>query len=193
MITIEYLKTVCEIQWDWNNILGAIKEVYADKGFKSRADNFLRSRIVELCLPAFSSIIHIDEDGIDFELIVEGIKVFIEGKFGQGYLLKRGGTSKIKMKNYYGKINDETFEKFKSETKLDYLMIVDTKYYKVALTTREIAQKYYFTSGDGVKTVIPENELVYLDLDISNFTFPSSGVKISQVLNEVITDWIKNR
>ena len=26
MITIEYLKTVCEIQWDWNNILGAIKD-----------------------------------------------------------------------------------------------------------------------------------------------------------------------
>lgn len=193
MITIEYLKTVCEIQWDWNNILGAIKEVYADKGFKSRADNFLRSRIVELCLPAFSSIIHIDEDGIDFELTVDGMKVFIEGKFGQGYLPKKGGTSKIKMKNYYGKINDETFEKFKSETKLDYVMIVDTKYYTVALATRETAQKYYFTSGDGVKTRIPKDELVYLDLDVSNFTFPSSGVKISEVLNEVIINWIENR
>jgi hypothetical protein len=193
MITIDYLKTICETQWNWNHIFGAIKDVYLDKGFKSKSDNFFRSRIVERCFSVFSELIHIDEDGIDFELIVDGKTIFIEGKFGKGYLLKKGGTTNIKMKNYFGDITNETFEKFKSQTKLDYVMIVDTKYYTAALATRETAQKYYFTSGDGVKTRIPKDELVYLDLDVSNFTFPSSSIKISKELNEFIDNWIKDR
>ena len=64
MITIDYLKTICETQWDWNRIFGALVDLYSDKGFKSKADNMLRAKILELSVVTFSELIHIDEDGV---------------------------------------------------------------------------------------------------------------------------------
>jgi hypothetical protein len=97
------------------------------------------------------------------------------------------------MKNYRGKIDEEAFDRFKTENKFHYVMIIDREQLKVALASKETAQKYYVHEGDGVFSYLPYNELTYLDLDVSTFTFPSSGVKLSEVLNEVIINWIKNR
>jgi len=201
MITIDYLKTICETQWDWNRIFGAVVDVYSDKGFKSKADNFIRSRILELSVVTFSELIHIDEDGVDFILMVDGQEVLIEGKFQKDFFKQRKikGTNefhtcnKVKMKNYRGKIDEDAFNRFKGENKFHYVMIIDRECLKVAFASKETAQKYYVHEGDGVFSYLPYNELTYLDLDVENFTFPSSNVKLSGLLDEVIINWIKNR
>ena len=201
MITIDYLKTICETQWDWNKIFGAVVDVYSDKGFNSNSDNFFRSRILERSVVNFSQLIHIDEDGVDFILMVDNQKVLIEGKFQKDFFKPRKikGTNnyhtcnKVKMKNYRSKDIEKSFERFKVENKFDYVMVVDANSFKAALAPRETAQKYYVHEGDGVFSYIPYDEFTYLDLDISNFTFPSSNVKLSKVINEVIDNWIKNR
>ena len=43
MITTERFKKICETEFDWNMIFGAVKDAYNDKGFKSNSDNFLRN------------------------------------------------------------------------------------------------------------------------------------------------------
>lgn len=201
MIIIDHLKTICETEWDWNKIFGAVVDVYSDKGFKSKADNFIRARILELSVVTFSELLHVDEDGVDFILMVDGQKVLIECKFQKDFFKKVRNKktktfnvrNKVKMKNYRGKIDEEAFNRFKTENKFHYVMIIDREQLKVALASKETAQKYYVHEGDGVFSYLPYNELTYLDLDVSNFTFPSSGVKLSEVLNEVIINWIKNR
>ena len=201
MITVDYLKTICETQWDWNKIFGAVVDVYSDKGFKSKADNFIRARILELSVVTFSELIHVDEDGVDFVLIVDGKEVLIECKFQKDFFkrVKNKKTktfntgNKVKMKNYRGKIDEEAFNRFKTENKFHYVMIIDREQLKVALASKETAQKYYVHEGDGVFSYLPYDELTYLDLNVSDFTFPSSDVKLSDVLNEVIINWIKNR
>lgn len=201
MITTTELKKICETQWDWNKIFGAVVDVYSDKGFKSKADNFLRSRILELSVVSFSELVHVDEDGVDFTLMIDGQEVLIEGKFQKDFFKQRKikGTNefhtcnKVKMKNYRGKIDEEAFKRFREENKFDYVLIVDRECLKVALASRETAQKYYVHEGDGVFSYLPYDELTYLDLDVDNFTFPSSSVKLSEELNKVIKNWIINR
>jgi hypothetical protein len=195
MITINYLKKWFETQVDWDLVFGAIKQIYGDKGFRSKSDNFLRSRIVELCVEAFcDNLQYVDLIGCDYMMIFTDNNVRIEAKFGKNmFYVTENGSKNIKMKNYHGDVSEETFNRFKDEDKFDYLFLVDTKRYKVALATRESAQKYYQTKGDGVMTKIPHEELVFLDLDVDNFTFPSSDVEISKVILECIKTWIYDR
>lgn len=201
MISIQELKKVCETEFDWDMIFGAVKDAYSDEGFKSKSDNFIRSRIQELSVVTCSKLIHIDEDGVDFSLMVGDKEVLIEGKFQKDFfkLVRNRKTkkfhtgNKVKMKNYRGKINEHTFNRFKEENKFDYVMIVDANQLKVALASKETAQKYYVHDGDGVFSHLPYDELTYLDLDVNNFTFPSSNTKLSDEINETIINWIKNR
>ena len=201
MITIDYLKTICETQWDWNKIFGAVSDAYSDEGFLGNGDNFLRSRILEMAVVCFSKLIRIDEDGVDFSLMIDGQEVLIEGKFQKGFFKQRKikGTNefhtcnKVKMKNYRGEINEDTFKRFKEENKFDYVLIVDRECLKVALASRETAQKYYVHEGDGVFSYLPYDELTYLDLDVDNFTFPPSSVKLSKEIDQLINNWIINR
>lgn len=193
MITIQELKTVCEEDFDWNMIFGAVKDAYEDKGFKSNADNFIRAKVLELAVVSFSDLIHVDEDGIDFHLMVNDNLVRIEGKFLKGFFNKNGTCRDVKMKNYRGDVTEVAFNKFRTEDKFDYVMIVDRNCYKVALASRETAQKYYVSKGDGVVSQMPYKELTILDLDVNSFTFPSSDVKLSELIHETIINWIKNR
>jgi hypothetical protein len=174
-------------------IFGAIKDAYCDTGFKSNSDNFIRAKVLELSVVSFSNLIYVDEDGVDFSLNVNGQEVLIEGKFLKGFFKKNGTCSEVKMKNYRGDVSESTFQRFKNENKFDYVMVIDRNCYKVALASRETAQKYYVSKGDGVMAQIPYNELTILDLDISNFTFPSSSDRLSTVIHEAIINWIKNR
>jgi hypothetical protein len=193
MITIQELKTVCEKDFDWNMIFGAVKDAYEDKGFKSNADNFIRAKVLELSVVSFSELVHIDEDGVDFLLIVNGEVVLIECKFLKGFFKKDGTCKEVKMKNYRGKVDEEAFNRFRTENKFHYVMIVDRDCYKVALASKDTAQKYYVSKGDGVMSRIPYNELSVLDLDINSFTFPSSDVKLSELIHDTMINWIKNR
>jgi hypothetical protein len=193
MISIQELKTICENDFDWNKIFGAVNDAYCDKGFRSNADNFIRAKILELSVVSFSELIHIDEDGVDFLLMVDGKKVLIECKFLKGFFKSNGTCKEVKMKNYRGKVDEEAFNRFKTENKFHYVMIIDRDCYKVALASKETAQKYYVSKGDGVMSQIPYDELTILDLDVDSFTFPSSNVKLSELIHETMINWIKNR
>lgn len=193
MITIQELKGICETEFNWNNIFGAIKDAYSDSGFKSNSDNFIRAKVLELSIVSFSELNYLDEDGVDFSLDVNGQTVLIECKFLKGFFKKDGTCKDVKMKNYRGDVSESAFQRFKNENKFDYVMIIDRDKYKVALASRDTAQKYYVSKGDGVMSQLPLNELTILDLDLSNFTFPSSDVTLSSVIHEAIINWIKTR
>ena len=193
MITTEQFKQICETQFDWNMIFGAVKDAYSDKGFKSNSDNFLRAKVFELAIECFSQVEYIDEDGVDFLLKVDGETIRIEAKFLKGFF-KRDGTCKdVKMKNYRGDVTEVAFNRYKTENKFDYVMIIDRDSYKVAIASRETAQQYYVSKGDGVIVQFPTNELTILGLDIANFTFPASPDRLSDLLRETMINWIKNR
>jgi hypothetical protein len=192
-ITIQELKTICENEFDWNMIFGAVNDAYSDDGFKSNADNFIRAKVLELSVVCFSELIHIDQDGVDFLLMVDGEEVLIECKFLKGFFKKDGTCKEVKMKNYRGDVSEEAFNRVKAENKFHYVMIVDRNCYKVALASKDTAQKYYVSKGDGVMSQMPYNELTILDLDVDNFTFPCSDVKLSELIYQTIITWIKNR
>jgi hypothetical protein len=193
MITIQELKEICQTDFNWNNIFGAIKDAYSDSGFKSNSDNFIRAKVLELSIVSFSELTYLDEDGVDFSLDVNGQPVLIECKFLKGFFKKDGTCKDVKMKNYRGDVSESAFQRFKTENKFDYVMIIDRDCYKVALASRDTAQKYYVSKGDGVVSQLPYNELTILDLDLDNFTFPSSDVTLSSVIHEAIINWIKTR
>jgi hypothetical protein len=193
MITTTEFKNICETQFDWNLIFGAVKDAYSDKGFKSNSDNFLRAKVFELAIACFSQVEYIDEDGVDFLLKVLEELVRIEAKFLKGFFKKDGTCKDVKMKNYRGDVTEVAFNRYKTEDKFDYVMIIDRDAYRVAIASRETAQKYYVSKGDGVMVQFPIEELTILDLDIANFTFPSSPDRLSDLLRETIINWIKNR
>lgn len=193
MITTEQFKKICETEFDWNMIFGAVKDAYSDKGFKSNSDNFLRAKVFELAIACFSQVEYIDEDGVDFLLKVLEECIRIEAKFLKGFFKKDGTCKEVKMKNYRGDVTEVAFNRYKTEDKFDYVMIIDRDSYKVAIASRETAQKYYVSKGDGVMVQFPINELSVLDLDISNFTFPTSPDRLSDLLRETMINWIKNR
>jgi hypothetical protein len=193
MITTTEFKNICEKQFDWNMIFGAVKDAYSDKGFKSNSDNFLRAKVFELAIACFSQVEYIDEDGVDFLLQVLEECIRIEAKFLKGFFKKDGTCKEVKMKNYRGDVTEVAFNRYQTENKFDYVMIIDRDSYKVAIASRETAQKYYVSKGDGVMVQFPTNELTILDLDIANFTFPASPDRLSDLLRETMINWIKNR
>lgn len=193
MITTTEFKKICETEFDWNLIFGAVKDAYSDKGFKSNSDNFLRAKVFELAIACFSQTEYVDEDGVDFLLKVLEEIVRIEAKFLKGFFKKDGTCKDVKMKNYRGDVTEVAFNRYKTEDKFDYVMIIDRDSYKVAIASRETAQKYYVSKGDGVMVQFPIEELTILDLDIANFTFPESPDRLSDLLRETMINWIKNR
>ena len=193
MITTTEFKKICETEFDWNLIFGAVKDAYSDKGFKSNSDNFLRAKVFELAIACFSQTEYVDEDGVDFLLKVLGEIIRIEAKFLKGFFKKDGTCKDVKMKNYRGDVTEVAFNRYKTEDKFDYVMIIDRDSYKVAIASRETAQKYYVSKGDGVMVQFPIEELTILDLDIANFTFPESPDRLSDLLRETMINWIKNR
>ncbi len=193
MITTEQFKKICENDFNWKMIFGAVKDAYNDKGFKSNSDNFLRAKVFELAIACFSQVEYIDQDGVDFLLEVLGECIRIEAKFLKGFFKKDGTCKEVKMKNYRGDVTEVAFNRYKTEDKFDYVMIIDRDSYKVAIASRETAQKYYVSKGDGVMVQFPMNELSILDLDIANFTFPQSPDRLSDLLRETMINWIKNR
>jgi hypothetical protein len=193
MITTTEFKNICETEFDWNLIFGAVRDAYSDKGFKSNSDNFLRAKVFELAIACFSQVEYIDEDGVDFLLKVLEELVRIEAKFLKGFFKKDGTCKDVKMKNYRGDVTEVAFNRYKTEDKFDYVMIIDRDAYRVAIASRETAQKYYVSKGDGVMVQFPTDELTILDLDIANFTFPSSPDRLSDLLRETMINWINNR
>lgn len=193
MITTTEFKKICETEFDWNLIFGAVRDAYSDKGFKSNSDNFLRAKVFELAIACFSQTEYVDEDGVDFLLKVLEEIVRIEAKFLKGFFKKDGTCKDVKMKNYRGDVTEVAFNRYKTEDKFDYVMIIDRDSYKVAIASRETAQKYYVSKGDGVMVQFPIEELTILDLDIANFTFPESPDRLSDLLRETMINWIKNR
>jgi len=193
MITTTEFKQICETEFDWNMIFGAVKDAYSDKGFKSNSDNFLRAKVFELAIACFSQVEYVDEDGVDFILKINGETIRIEAKFLKGFFKKDGTCKEVKMKNYRGDVTEVAFNRYKTENKFDYVMIIDRDSYKVAIASRETAQNYYVSKGDGVMVQFPTKELNVLDLDTQNFTFPESPDRLSDLLRETMINWIKNR
>jgi hypothetical protein len=191
--TLQDFKLICENEFDWNMIFGAVKQAYSDKGFKSNSDNFLRAKVFELAISCFSQVEYVDEDGVDFILKVLQDTIRIEAKFLKGFFKKNGTCKDVKMKNYRGDVTEVAFNRYKTEDKFDYVMIIDRDAYKVAIAPREVAQKYYVSKGDGVMVSFPVDELTILNLDCNSFTFPESPDMLSDLIRETMINWIKNR
>lgn len=193
MITTTEFKNICETQFDWNLIFGTVKDAYSDTGLKSNSDNFLRAKVFELAIECFSQVEYVDQNGVDFLLNVNGEVIRIEAKFLKGFFKKDGTCKDVKMKNYRGDVSEVAFNRFKTEDKFDYVMIVDRDAYKVAIASRETTQSHYVSKGDGVMAQFPLHDLTILDLDVETFTFPASPDRLSDVLREAMINWIKNR
>ena len=155
MITIERFKKICESEFNWDLIFGAVKDAYSDKGFRSNSDNFLRAKVFELAIECFSKVEYVDEDGVDFILELKGETIRIEVKFLKGFFKKDGTCKDVKMKNYRGDVTEIAFNRYKTEDKFDYVMIIDRDSYRVAIASRETAPKYYVSKGDGVMVQFP--------------------------------------
>jgi hypothetical protein len=193
MITTEEFKQICETQIDWNRVFGAFNDVSSDPGLKSNADNFFRSKAFELAICCFSPFKYVDEDGVDFHMDYNGETIRIEQKALKGFFYGNGKCKQVKMKNYRGDVSETAFNRFKTEDKFDFVMIIDYLNYKVAIASRETAQECYVSKGDGVMSTFTPNVLTVLNIDPNTFTFPSSDVKLSETMNQTIVEWITNR
>ena len=188
-LQIEDVKYCFETQINWKRIFSKIRDAYSDDGFRSNGDNMLRSKILEIIVSCFSELKYVDEDGVDFVINIHGQLVNIEAKFQKGYFGKKRKYGTLKMKNYRSDTGEKAFQRMKSEKKFDYVMIIDPKAYRVALIGRDVVQKYYVSSGDGINAIIPHDELTYVDLPVALFPNPSSSDKISKLVFNTIENW----
>ena len=92
---IDYLET----QVNWNKVFGVVDSVYSDDGFKSNADNFIRSISIEKAIEKFSDVERVDKNGYDF-LYDKSVKV--EMKVGKNLFYKNNPftTKKFKVKSF---------------------------------------------------------------------------------------------
>ena len=192
-ITIDDIKYCLETQFNWNKIFGAIKDLYLDEGFQSNSDNMLRSKLFEWTIEHLSDCVYVDQQGVDFVLKLYDIIVKLEAKFQKNYFGVTKKVGNIKMKNYRGSTDNDTYERMRNENKFDYLMIIDTAQYRIGLADRETAQKYYYHYGDGIWTKIPHSELTMIDICPSSFTLPSSDDKFFDTIKPSYIKWVDNR
>ena len=193
MITTEQFKEICETQVDWNKVFGTFRDVSEDPGLKSNSDNFFRSKAFELAVCCCSPFKYVDEDGVDFHMEYNGETIRIEQKALKGFFYGNGKCKQVKMKNYRGDVSEATFNRYKTENKFDFVMIVDYKNHKVAIASRETAQKCYVSKGDGVFSMFTPSDMTILNLDLDYFSFPSSQIRLSDVINDTIVNWIRER
>jgi len=186
-------RSILETSFDWNMIFGVVRDAYSDPGFTSNSDNFLRAKVLELAIECFSDVRYIDENGCDFVLEKNGEITRIEAKFLKKFFKKNGTCKSVKIKNYRGDVSNVAFSKYSKEDKYDYLMIVDTVNYAVAIIDRNTAQKYYVSSGDGINGEFPKEKLTILNLNPQNFTLPVNTDLLSTVIKRSMIDWIRNR
>ncbi len=77
-----------------------------------------------------------------------------------------------------------------------YLVVVTLMEYRIP-NSEDLKDKS--TSQTGTRphprgmVQFPTDELTILDLDIQNFTFPTSPDRLSDILRETMINWIKNR
>jgi hypothetical protein len=192
-ITINDLKYCLETQFNWNKIFGIIKDLYSDNGFQSNSDNMFRSKLFEWSIQLLSNCVYVDQDGVDFNMKLYDQIVNIEAKFCKNYFGKTKKCGNIKMKNYRGSTDMDTYERMRNENKFDYLMIIDTTQYRVGLADRDTAQRYYYPYGDGIWTKIPHSELTLMDIHPSTYTLPSSKVKLSTKIKPFCEEWMLDR
>ena len=193
MITTEQFKEICETQIDWNKVFGTFRDVSEDPGLKSNSDNFFRSKAFELAVSCFSPFKYVDEDGVDFHMDYNGETIRIEQKALKGFFYGNGKCKQVKMKNYRGDTSESTFNRYKTENKFDFVMIIDYTNYKVAVASREVAQSCYISKGDGVFSIFTPKDMTILNIDLDYFSLPSSNVRLSETVNSTIVNWIRSR
>jgi hypothetical protein len=159
---IDYLETGP----DYDSIFGVIDNVYADKGFKSNGDNFLRCRIVEEAVAKFSDFTRVDKTGHDFIWTPPKTREIIrlEFKMAKQLFYKREPykTKKFKVKSFLS--DKKTIQDFQKESTFDYLMVWELFSRRIILVEDERARELYLPGSDGA--VIQLNIGDYYECDI---------------------------
>jgi len=139
---IDYLET----QVNWNKVFGVVDSVYSDDGFKSNADNFIRSISIEKAIEKFSDVERVDKNGYDF-LYDKSVKV--EMKVGKNLFYKNNPftTKKFKVKSFLSAT--KTVEDFQQVSTFDYLLVIDLTARRVVVVEDEVARPLYESGADG--------------------------------------------
>jgi len=172
---IDYLET----KVNWNKVFGVVESVYTDEGFKSNADNFIRSMAVERAFSKFSNVERVDQNGYDF--LFES-KEKIEMKMGKNlfYVNDPHTTKKFKVKSFLSE--KKTVKDFKKQSTFDYLMVVDLTAKRVVIVEDEIARSLYTKGADGAMIQLTLGTYYQCDIGEVNNIVPH--YKLSELIND---------
>lgn len=172
---IDYLET----KVNWNKVFGVVDSVYDDKGFKSNADNFIRSIAVEKAFAKFSNVERVDQNGYDF-LFNNTDKV--EMKMGKNlfYVKDPHTTKKFKVKSFLS--DKKTVEDFQQQSTFDYLMVIDLTARRVVIVEDEIARSLYEQGADGAMISLTLGQ--YYECEIGEVNPIVPRYKLSELIND---------
>lgn len=169
---IDYLET----EVNWNKVFGVVNSVYTDKGFKSNADNFIRSIAVEKAFSKFANVRRVDKNGYDFEYVHESIEM----KMGKNLFYKKDPftTKKFKVKSFLSA--KKTIEDHQQESTYDYLMVIDLTAQRVVVVEDHIARPLYEAGSDGA--MIQLSKGTYYECEIGEVNAIEPAYTLSELI-----------
>lgn len=174
-----------ENECNWDKFFGVAYSVASDIGFKSSADNFIKSKIVETAFGKTANMERVDEKGWDFNFQ----NVRIELKTCGTLLQKKKGnqTTSIKMKNFRGEV-EKSSTRFMEEKCFDYLICIGIKDRNIIVVDDEVARSKYEKDGDGMFAKYQPEDYYLCKINITNpYVY---NTRISNLINSVVDGWI---
>jgi hypothetical protein len=180
---IDYLET----EVNWNKVFGVVDSVYSDEGFKSNADNFKRSDIIERAIEKFSNVVRVDQNGYDF-LYDNTVKV--EMKMGKNLFYKKNPftTKKFKVKSFLSAT--KTVEDFQQVSTFDYLLVIDLTAQRVVVVEDEVARPLYESGADGAMISLTKG--TFYECEIGEVNPSQSHYKLSELLDQTYDKFLNS-
>lgn len=183
----EKLIHTLETQCNWDKFFGVADSLMLDKGFKSTADNFIKSKIIETAFGVSANMERVDEKGWDFDF--ENVKV--ELKTCKTLLQKRKGnqTTNIKIKNFRGDV-EKSSNRFKEEKCFDFLICIGIKDRNIIVIDDVVARSKYEKGGDGMFAMFKPDDYYLCKIDnVVPFNYDNN---VSKLIDDVIKQWINS-
>jgi hypothetical protein len=183
---IDYL----ESGLNWNKVFGVVDSVYSDDGFKSNADNFIRSISIERAIEKFSDVVRVDQNGYDFIYNEVGVEnpTKVEMKMGKNLFYARDPftTKKFKVKSFLSAT--KTVEDFQKVSTFDYLMVIDLTARRVVVVEDEIARPLYESGSDGAMIQLTKGTFYECDIGEVNPITPKH--KLSELIDQAYNTFL---
>ncbi len=153
IMNINELATFIENTTQWKKLYSGWIQMGLQTDFKAGGDNFLRSKILELGFEHCTKFKYVDRTGCDVVLENDGEEVRVELKFTtKARVHSNRKITKIKMKNFRGKIDEETFQKYKNIDECDFVLLIDIRNFELILINISTIKDSYHMDGDGIFT-----------------------------------------